>query len=91
MTALRHRFAPRQRLSGRDEQLRADEIETGDLLGHRMLHLQTGVHLEEVEARVISRSVDEKLDRAGIAVADDACRLHGRARHAVAKHRRQSG
>ena len=40
---------PRQRLAGRDEQLRAHEIEAGDRFGDRMLDLQPRVHLEEVE------------------------------------------
>ena len=37
-------------LPGRDPQLGLDEVQPHDLLGHRVLHLEPGVHLEEVEA-----------------------------------------
>ena len=40
---------PRQRLPGRDAELGRHQVEPGHLLGHRMLHLQARVHLEEVE------------------------------------------
>ena len=39
----------RQRLAGSDADHQLDEIEPGDAFGYRMLDLQTGVHLEEVE------------------------------------------
>ena len=41
-----------------------------------MLHLQPGVHLEEVERAL---GVEQELDRAGVAVADQAGDGHGRA------------
>ena len=63
---------PRQRLAGGDEQLRAHEIDAGDLLGDRMLDLQARVHLEEVEPRRVAVALDEELDRAGVAVAGRA-------------------
>ena len=60
---LRRRRAPRSRVRAGvmpscataaarrgDEQLRAHQVEAGDLLGDRMLDLQPRVHLEEVEA-----------------------------------------
>ena len=43
--------AERQRLARRDAQLQLDEVEAGDQLGDRVLDLQPGVDLEEVEAR----------------------------------------
>ena len=51
-------------------------------LGHRMLDLQAGVHLEEEEAAVLAR---DELDRAGRVVPDrlgerDRLLAHGAAR-----------
>ena len=48
-----------------------DQVEAGHLLGHRMLDLQPGVHLEEVEA--LARrvgAVDDQLDRARRIISD---------------------
>ena len=42
------------------------EVDAGDHLGHRMLDLEAGVHLDEVELAVLV----EELDRAGAAIAD---------------------
>ena len=42
-------LAQRQRLAGGDAQLPLDQIEAGDHLGHRMLDLEPGIHLDEVE------------------------------------------
>ena len=55
----------RERLSGRDEKLLFDEVEAGHQFGHRMLHLETGVHLQVVEGAVFV----EKFDRSGIGVS----------------------
>ena len=57
----------RQRLPGGDAQLPFDEILAGDHLGDRVLDLQAGVHLHEVERAVL---VGDELDRAGADVAD---------------------
>ena len=54
-------------LAARDAELPFDEVEAGDRLGHRMLDLQAGVHLEEVEGAV---GAQQELDRAGAAIAD---------------------
>src|SRR5207247_5072334 len=43
------------------------EVDAGDPLGDRVLDLQAGVHLEEVEAPAL---VEQELDRAGARVAD---------------------
>ena len=56
-----------ERLAGRDPDLRADEVERGDELGHRMLDLQARVQLDERERAV---GADEELERARVAVAD---------------------
>ena len=39
-----------QRQAGGDADLFLHDVDAGDQLGHRMLHLQTGVHFKEVEA-----------------------------------------
>ena len=42
-------LAERQRLPRGDSELPLDQVEAGHRLGHRMLDLKAGVHLEEVE------------------------------------------
>ena len=56
----------RQLLATGDQQLLAHQVDAGDQLGHRMLHLDAGVHLDEVEAAVL----EQELEGAGAAVAD---------------------
>ena len=68
----RHRNAPignRHGLTGCNTQLLAHKIGTRDLLGHRMFHLDAGIHLHKVEATIL---IEEKLDGTGIDVADFA-------------------
>ena len=65
----------RQRSALRDLELEADEVETGDRLGHRVLDLEARVHLEEVE---VALRVDDELDGAGALVADRATGGDGR-------------
>ncbi len=58
-------------------QLPLDQVEAGDHLGHRMLDLQPGVHLHEVELAAL---VGDELHGAGVDVADRTRRGHrGRA------------
>jgi hypothetical protein len=66
----------------RDEDLPAHEVEPRDRLGHRVLHLEASVHLEEVEG---ARLVDDELDRAGADVADRFGGRDGGAAHAGAE------
>ena len=68
----------RQRLAPGDQDLQADEIEAGHLLGHRVLDLEPGVHLEEVEG---ARGVQDELDGAGVVVADRPSRGDRRGAH----------
>lgn len=68
----------RNRLAGGYAQLLFDDIRAGDLLGHRVLNLNTGVHLHEVETTVL---VEEELDGAGVLVARGSNRLDGRDAH----------
>ena len=56
----------RQLLAGGDHQLLAHQVDAGDHLGDRMLDLDAGVHLDEVEAAVLV----QELERAGAAIAD---------------------
>ncbi len=51
-----------------DEDLRADEVDAGDLLGHGVLHLDARVHLDEEP--LVAVVVVEELDGAGVVVAD---------------------
>src|SRR5207244_11221304 len=53
--------------AGRDLDLRLHEIDPGHRLGDRVLDLDAGVHLEEVEAPLL---VDQELDRARADVVD---------------------
>ena len=50
-------------LTGCDTQLLTHKIGTRDLLGHRMFHLDAGIHLHKVEAAIL---IEEKLDGTGI-------------------------
>ena len=61
-----------QRLAGRDEQLRAHEVESGDGFRDRMLDLQARVHFQKIEPRVVAVALEQELDRAGVDVADRA-------------------
>ena len=65
-----------------DLDLLLDQIDAVDLLGHGVLDLDPGVHLEEV---VVSISVDEKLHRAGVLVVDGLGKFDGGTSHFFAK------
>ena len=56
-------------LTGSDPKLVGDEVAAGDRLCHRMLDLEPGVHLEEVERTAVGQ---QELARAGALVADGA-------------------
>jgi hypothetical protein len=65
-----------------------DEVEARDQLGNRVLHLEAGVHLQEVEAAVGAR---DELDRAGGEIADLLCELDGLFAHGAAHLGRDEG
>ena len=69
-----------ERGAGRDQHLRLDEVDRGDLLGHGVLDLDAGVHLDEDVAPV---RVEEELDGAGVLVADLAGEAHRVGAHPV--------
>ena len=58
----------RQLLARGDADLRPHQVDAGDQFGHRMLDLDAGVHLDEVELAVLV----QELQRARAAVADRA-------------------
>src|SRR5438270_707674 len=70
--------AARRLLTGRDAHLLAHEVEGGDELRHRVLHLQTRVHLDEGERAV---GPEEKLDGSGVAIVDVMAGALGRGLH----------
>ncbi len=65
-----------------DKDLRADDVETGDDLGHRVLDLHARIHLDEKP--LLALLVVEKLDGPGIVVADALGQLDGGLAEAVA-------
>jgi hypothetical protein len=64
-----------QRIALRDANLRSDQIDPGDHLGDRVLDLQPGVHLQEVE---FAGGIEQKLNRPCAGVADRFCGLDRR-------------
>src|SRR5579884_1256756 len=62
---LNFRLRERQFLPRRDADLQVHQVEAGDHLRDRMLHLQTSVHLEEVKILIL---VHQEFDRAGVRV-----------------------
>ena len=70
----------RQRLASGDADLQLDEVEPGDHLRDRMLHLQARVHLQEVERAVAG---EQELDRARVGVADRLRGSDGGGAHAL--------
>ena len=72
----------RHRLAGGHAQLPLDEVQPGDRLGHRVLDLQPGVHLHEVEAQIaVVALLGDEFDGAGADVADRLGRRHRRRAH----------
>jgi hypothetical protein len=59
-----------------------DQVEAGDQFGDRVFHLQTGVHLEEVE--LLGRAGDHELDGTGRFVVDGTGQGHGLLAHGLA-------
>ena len=79
------------RLATGDAQLFGDQVDSRDHLGDRMLHLDAGVHLHEIES---TASVHKEFDGAGALVADAARGGHSGLAHLAAqigRHRRAGG
>src|SRR3546814_10073513 len=67
VAAQHHVFLPDRKLLPRgDQQLFAHQVDAGDHLGDRVLDLDAGIHLDEVEAPVLV----QEFERARAAVAD---------------------
>ena len=79
---------PAQRPAACDPDLLADEVEPGHHLGHRVLHLEPGVHLEEVVGAV---GVEQALDRARVRVPDRPGGVDGDRADALAQLGRDGG
>jgi hypothetical protein len=79
----RSSWPERERLPGRDPELKLDEVEPGDGLRDRVLDLEPRVHLHEEEAVRPQplAGVRDELDRARPDIADRARRLDGRPAH----------
>ena len=69
-------------------QLPLDQVQTGDHFGDRMLDLQPGVHLHEVEG---AAGIHDEFDRAGADIADRAGRRDRRLAHGAALRLAQPG
>jgi len=76
---------PREPRALGDLDLPADEVEAGAPFGDRMLDLEAGVHLQEVEGAGIA--VDEELAGAGADVVDGERRLDRHVSHLPAQFR----
>ncbi len=63
-----------QRITHRDEYLRAHEVNTGHFFGHRMLHLNARIHFDKKD---IFFFVYQKLNRARVAVIHRPCQAQG--------------
>src|SRR4029079_13798046 len=71
-------------LPRRDSDLLAHDVDSGDELGHRMLHLETGVHFDEEEDTI---HPNEELERPGVAIADGLARARNRRLHSLSRRR----
>ena len=79
MTARSHGSAGyRSGLAGRDAELLAHDVDSIHHLGDRVLDLQPGIHLEEIEP---SARREEELDRSGSEIPDRGRGLHGGLAH----------
>ena len=78
-------LAQRQWLATRDAQLPFHQVEARDGFGHRMFHLQAGVHLHEEKPHrrgaVITRLLDDEFHRASAHIVDSFGGGHGSLAH----------
>ena len=73
-------------LARRNADLLLDQVNAGHHLSHRMLHLDAGVHLNEVEVPVL---VQYKLNGAGTVITSGLCRQHRCLSHLLPEFRGQ--
>ena len=77
-----------QRPSRSNENLLFDQVESNDLFGDGVLHLQSGVHLQKI---VVALSVHQKFDRPGTDITDRFGCSDCRCPHALSQFVRQKG
>ena len=83
MTVLRQVFLlEAQRLASRYAQLLLHQVHANHLFRYRMLHLQTGVHLQEVEVMVL---IHQELYGASTHVVHSLSRSHRLGAHLLAQ------
>ena len=73
-----------QGFTRRHIQLPGNQVQAGDHFGHRMLHLQAGVHLQKVKTAI---GGEQKFDGARAHIVDGLGRGHRRPAHCRAKRR----
>jgi len=89
MAAQGHLFlAQWQWVAGGDQQLPGHQVQAGNQLGDRVLHLQARVHFQEVELTV---AVEQKFHGAGADVIHRAPGLERRLAHGLAQFRGHDG
>ena len=76
-----------QRFPGRHPELLFHQVEAGDHLGHRVLHLQPGIHLQEEELAVLAK----ELHCSGVGVPATLSHRHRCLAHSVPYRIRQVG
>ncbi len=86
-------LSQRQGLAGRDAELPLHEIEPGHGFGHRMLHLEPGVHLEKIIGvrTEAARRVGDELHRPRALIADRQSHVGRGLGHGGARLLRKSG
>ena len=77
-----------QRLSGSHPQLQLYQVEAGDQLGHTVLHLEAGIHFQEVDSAIPG---DQELHRSGVVVADTLPQGEGQRRQSSPRLRSELG
>ena len=78
-------LSARQILASSHPDLPFDKVQAGDHLSDGMLHLETGIHLEEVELLRVALARHDELDRAGADIADALRQRHGSGVHRLSE------
>src|SRR5439155_14714450 len=63
-------------------ELELHQVQSGDRFGYRMLHLESGIHLQE---RELARVLQQELDRAGVGVTSSTRQPERRHTHSLAQ------
>ena len=80
--------SPAESLAGVKNKREFHQIETGDLFGDGMFHLQAGVHFKKV--KIVVR-INQKFHCSGVGIAACARKAHRCVAHAFAQFRRHDG